>query len=377
MDTWNSIYTHTVLSPVRCCDTCETLIQMQQMNSSSLLAMPLRKLKRYINAYNLPSKTAIEKDDLVRIILNTRPISNESEIFYRTHRDAHSMRDEQDTANNEKSSGESPFVQMFNDLFGGGGNRTEQQQRNDSSAQQQRQEEEQRRRHWQQQQQEQMRQQERQWHQQEEQLRQQQQRQWQQQQQQQRQPPFNHYTPPPPRPSQQPLNNHTTTNNTMPSSRSRPATRKEDMLSLDDIIRSRIDPASLSVRTLKAILRANFVAQDHALEKSELVTRVQRLADERKKELESRQDPHSFSDDSLCRICCDAQQNCVFLDCGHMVTCMDCGKQASIDLGMRLGKRKNANLLLILFFYSQLVATKNECPICREPILKLVHVFRS
>lgn len=149
------------------------------------------------------------------------------------------------------------------------------------------------------------------------------------------------------------------------------------MLSLDDIIRSRIDPASLSVRTLKAILRANFVAQDHALEKSELVTRVQRLADERKKELESRQDPHSFSDDSLCRICCDAQQNCVFLDCGHMVTCMDCGKQASIDLGMRLGKRKNANLLLILFFFSQLVATKNECPICREPILKLVHVFRS
>jgi hypothetical protein len=28
----------------------------------------------------------------------------------------------------------------------------------------------------------------------------------------------------------------------------------------------------------------------------------------------------------LCKICLDAQQNCVFLDCGHMATCMDCAK---------------------------------------------------
>ncbi|KAI8387268.1 zinc finger, C3HC4 type-domain-containing protein [Blakeslea trispora] len=115
------------------------------------------------------------------------------------------------------------------------------------------------------------------------------------------------------------------------------------------MVKANIDPASLSVKTLKSILKANFVEQSHVIEKSELIKLVVRLVDQYKAE----NDQNSISGDesNMCRICFDAQQNCVFLDCGHMVTCMECAKK--------------------------LIETKNECPICREPILKLVHVFRS
>ncbi|KAI7901667.1 zinc finger, C3HC4 type-domain-containing protein [Cokeromyces recurvatus] len=116
------------------------------------------------------------------------------------------------------------------------------------------------------------------------------------------------------------------------------------------MIKAKIDPSSLSVRTLKSILKSNFVEQSHVIEKSELVKLVQRLVDQYKADHTS-QNNETVKDDNLCRICFDAQQNCVFLDCGHMVTCMDCAKK--------------------------LIETNNQCPICREPILKLVHVFRS
>lgn len=52
-------------------------------------------------------------------------------------------------------------------------------------------------------------------------------------------------------------------------------------------------------------------------------------------------------DDSLCRICMDAIIDCVLLECGHMVTCTKCGKRMS------------------------------ECPICRQYVVRAVHVFKS
>lgn len=52
-------------------------------------------------------------------------------------------------------------------------------------------------------------------------------------------------------------------------------------------------------------------------------------------------------DDSLCRICMDAVIDCVLLECGHMVTCTKCGKRMS------------------------------ECPICRQYVVRAVHVFKS
>ncbi|XP_073685297.1 E3 ubiquitin-protein ligase RNF34 [Garra rufa] len=52
-------------------------------------------------------------------------------------------------------------------------------------------------------------------------------------------------------------------------------------------------------------------------------------------------------DENLCRICMDAVIDCVLLECGHMVTCTKCGKRMS------------------------------ECPICRQYVVRAVHVFKS
>lgn len=57
--------------------------------------------------------------------------------------------------------------------------------------------------------------------------------------------------------------------------------------------------------------------------------------------------PLTVSDDNLCRICMDANIDCVLLECGHMVTCTKCGKRM------------------------------NECPICRQYVVRAVHVFKS
>ncbi|XP_059145264.1 E3 ubiquitin-protein ligase RNF34-like [Physella acuta] len=53
------------------------------------------------------------------------------------------------------------------------------------------------------------------------------------------------------------------------------------------------------------------------------------------------------SDDSLCNICMDALVDCILLECGHMVTCTQCGKRLA------------------------------DCPICRQYIVRVVRVFRS
>lgn len=49
----------------------------------------------------------------------------------------------------------------------------------------------------------------------------------------------------------------------------------------------------------------------------------------------------------MCKVCMDAVIDCVLLDCGHMVLCTQCGKKMA------------------------------ECPICRQFVVRVVHVFRS
>ena len=51
--------------------------------------------------------------------------------------------------------------------------------------------------------------------------------------------------------------------------------------------------------------------------------------------------------DSLCNICMDSLADCILLECGHMVTCTQCGKRLA------------------------------NCPICRQYISRVVRVFRS
>lgn len=137
-----------------------------------------------------------------------------------------------------------------------------------------------------------------------------------------------------------------------------PQTRRRARASLSDISSLR-DIEGLSVRQLKEILARNFVNYSGCCEKWELVERVNRLyreTEENRKSMENvssnvttdgEKGPLTIYDDNLCRICMDAVIDCVLLECGHMVTCTKCGKRMS------------------------------ECPICRQYVVRAVHVFKS
>ncbi|KAG7480605.1 hypothetical protein MATL_G00058130 [Megalops atlanticus] len=151
-----------------------------------------------------------------------------------------------------------------------------------------------------------------------------------------------------------------------------PMTRKRARASLSDIS-SLEDIENLSVRQLKEVLARNFVNYSGCCEKWELVERVSRLYRENEQNRKSLENVNSSitavvaypppicnggigdgeklqltnHDDNLCRICMDAVIDCVLLECGHMVTCTKCGKRMS------------------------------ECPICRQYVLRAVHVFKS
>uniref|UniRef100_A0A3P8WLH6 Ring finger protein 34a n=1 Tax=Cynoglossus semilaevis TaxID=244447 RepID=A0A3P8WLH6_CYNSE len=130
------------------------------------------------------------------------------------------------------------------------------------------------------------------------------------------------------------------------SSTSSPLTRRRARASLSDISSLR-DIEGLSVRQLKEILARNFVNYSGCCEKWELVERVSRLYRETEENRKSCRGPMTIPDDNLCRICMDATIDCVLLECGHMVTCTKCGKRMS------------------------------ECPICRQYVVRAVHVFKS
>ncbi|XP_061115339.1 E3 ubiquitin-protein ligase RNF34a isoform X4 [Conger conger] len=150
-----------------------------------------------------------------------------------------------------------------------------------------------------------------------------------------------------------------------------PLTRKRARASLTDIS-SLEDIENLSVRQLKEVLARNFVNYSGCCEKWELVERVRRLFRENELNRKSMENvsnsitavvaypppicngglggerlPLTNNDDNLCRICMDAVIDCVLLECGHMVTCTKCGKRMS------------------------------ECPICRQYVVRAVHVFKS
>ncbi|KAM4577368.1 E3 ubiquitin-protein ligase RNF34a isoform 5-T5 [Odontesthes bonariensis] len=127
-----------------------------------------------------------------------------------------------------------------------------------------------------------------------------------------------------------------------------PQTSRRARASLSDISSLR-DIEGLSVRQLKEILARNFVNYSGCCEKWELVERVCRLYRETEENRKSYGEncPLTIHDDNLCRICMDAAIDCVLLECGHMVTCTKCGKRM------------------------------NECPICRQYVVRAVHVFKS
>ncbi|XP_038163926.1 E3 ubiquitin-protein ligase rififylin [Cyprinodon tularosa] len=115
------------------------------------------------------------------------------------------------------------------------------------------------------------------------------------------------------------------------------------------------DIEELSVRQLKEILARNFVDYKGCCEKWELMERVTRLYQDQQNLLAANfvnatgggGGPAPGVEENLCKICMDSPIDCVLLECGHMVTCTKCGKRMS------------------------------ECPICRQYVIRAVHVFRS
>ncbi|CAF2523433.1 unnamed protein product [Rotaria sp. Silwood2] len=105
----------------------------------------------------------------------------------------------------------------------------------------------------------------------------------------------------------------------------------------------------LNTRELKELLAANFVDFKGCVEKNELIDKVRRLYRDRQNEKNKAKELGDVTagDSELCKICMDAIVDCVFLDCGHMVTCVKCGKLLA------------------------------ECPICRSNIVRVVRVFKS
>ncbi|XP_055381792.1 myb-like protein X isoform X2 [Condylostylus longicornis] len=99
----------------------------------------------------------------------------------------------------------------------------------------------------------------------------------------------------------------------------------------------------LSVKQLKEILMLNRIDYKGCCEKHELLERVHRLW----KDLQECPAVEKLPTDDLCKICMDAPIECVILECGHLATCTNCGK------------------------------VLNECPICRQYIVRVVRFFRA
>nr|XP_011313386.1 PREDICTED: uncharacterized protein LOC105272851 [Fopius arisanus] len=117
-------------------------------------------------------------------------------------------------------------------------------------------------------------------------------------------------------------------------------------------IHVRSDLEYLNVKQLKDLLRKNRVDFRGCVERSELLDRASRLWDAHKQsrqdcttgDMNAAEDPY---EENLCRICWDSPIECVILECGHMACCLECGKQM------------------------------NECPICRQYVVRVVRFFKA
>jgi len=98
---------------------------------------------------------------------------------------------------------------------------------------------------------------------------------------------------------------------------------------------------AMRVADLKVILDENGVDHSTTLEKVELVRAVVELW-ETTQAMES-----AAPKERSCKICFDSAANCVFLECGHLVTCVTCGEKL------------------------------DECPMCRKAIVRCVRVYET
>lgn len=123
--------------------------------------------------------------------------------------------------------------------------------------------------------------------------------------------------------------------------------QKSDTVHLEEL-QDEAAVENLSVLQMKRILVRNFVDFRGCCEKRDLQDKVRWLWQQRCKARKLLEEKDlDLGDEHLCKICMEASVDCVILECGHMCTCTTCGKQLS------------------------------ECPICRQYVIRVVHVFRA
>ena len=115
-------------------------------------------------------------------------------------------------------------------------------------------------------------------------------------------------------------------------------------LSVDDL-QSEEHIRQLTARQLKLILTRNFVDFKGCCERDELMEKVLRLWRERREA--QKLSLEDISDIDLCKVCMEGAIDCVLLECGHMISCVACGKRLA------------------------------ECPICRQYVVRVVRIFKS
>ncbi|EFA09446.1 E3 ubiquitin-protein ligase rififylin-like Protein [Tribolium castaneum] len=103
------------------------------------------------------------------------------------------------------------------------------------------------------------------------------------------------------------------------------------------------DLGSLSAKELKTLLAYNRVDYKGCVEKGELLEKAERLWQDNLKQKQEL--PENVED--LCKLCMDAPLDCVLLECGHIATCINCGKKLA------------------------------ECPICRQYVSRVVRTFKA
>ncbi|XP_066250475.1 E3 ubiquitin-protein ligase rififylin-like [Euwallacea similis] len=100
----------------------------------------------------------------------------------------------------------------------------------------------------------------------------------------------------------------------------------------------------LTPKQLKILLTINRVEFRGCIEKEELLERARRLWEDNNRNKDIAED---VPFEELCKLCMNAPLDCVLLECGHITTCIECGKKLA------------------------------ECPICRRYVVRVVRTFKA
>lgn len=149
-------------------------------------------------------------------------------------------------------------------------------------------------------------------------------------------PPTPPTAPPPPPPEDQP-----TTSQVVTTPQASPLPQRcpklEEIATIDEL-------QELSSKQLKILLTINRVEFRGCIEKEELLERARRLWEDNQR---NKDIAETVPVEDLCKLCMDAPLDCVLLECGHITTCIECGKKLA------------------------------ECPICRRYVVRVVRTFKA